>query len=98
MDDGQGGKTVIDDYRIDYLREHIKAMDAAINEDGVELWGYTTWGCIDLVSASTGEMAKRYGFVYVDRDNQGNGTFKRYRKKSFGWYKKVIASDGTDLD
>ena len=98
VDDGQGGKTVIDDYRIDYLREHIKAMDAAINEDGVELWGYTTWGCIDLVSASTGEMAKRYGFVYVDRDNQGNGTFKRYRKKSFGWYKKVIASDGTDLD
>ncbi|MBM7636100.1 6-phospho-beta-glucosidase [Streptococcus saliviloxodontae] len=89
---------VEDDYRIDYLREHIKAMNAAINEDGVELLGYTTWGCIDLVSAGTGEMKKRYGFIYVDRDNDGNGTLKRSKKKSFGWYKKVIASQGQDLD
>ncbi len=97
VDDGQGGKTVIDDYRIDYLRQHIAAMKAAIDEDGVELWGYTTWGCIDLVSAGTGEMSKRYGFIYVDRDDAGNGTLERYRKKSFGWYKKVIASNGEDL-
>ena len=73
-------------------------MSDAIEIDGVELWGYTTWGCIDLVSASTGEMSKRYGFIYVDRDDQGNGTNKRYKKKSFDWYKKVIASNGEDLD
>ena len=90
--------TVEDDYRIDYLRQHIQAMSDAIEIDGVELWGYTTWGCIDLVSASTGEMSKRYGFIYVDRDDQGNGTNKRYKKKSFDWYKKVIASNGEDLD
>ena len=90
--------TVNDDYRIEYLREHIIEMDKAINEDGVELLGYTPWGCIDLVSASTGEMSKRYGFIYVDRDDQGNGSLKRSKKKSFAWYKKVIASNGTDLD
>lgn len=89
---------VEDDYRIDYLRQHIQTMNDAINIDGVELWGYTTWGCIDLVSAGTGEMKKRYGFIYVDRDNDGNGTLKRTKKKSFVWYKKVIASQGTDLD
>ncbi len=89
---------VEDDYRIDYLRQHIQTMNDAINIDGVELWGYTTWGCIDLVSAGTGEMKKRYGFIYVDRDNDGNGTLKRTKKKSFDWYKKVIASQGTDLD
>lgn len=88
---------VADDYRIDYLREHIKAMNDAINQDGVELWGYTTWGCIDLVSAGTGEMKKRYGFIYVDRDNEGNGSLKRTKKKSFDWYKQVIASNGQDL-
>ncbi|EHJ52001.1 6-phospho-beta-glucosidase [Streptococcus macacae] len=88
---------VEDDYRIDYLREHIKAMNEAVNEDGVELLGYTTWGCIDLVSAGTGEMKKRYGFIYVDRDNEGKGTLKRFKKKSFTWYQKVIASNGTDL-
>ena len=86
-----------DDYRIDYLREHVKAIKDAI-EDGVDLWGYTTWGCIDLVSAGTGEMKKRYGFIYVDRDNKGNGTLARSKKKSFDWYKKVIASNGEDLD
>ena len=85
-----------DDYRINYLRDHIKAMEQAI-EDGVELMGYTMWGCTDLVSASTGEMKKRYGFVYVDRDNDGNGDFHRERKDSFFWYKKVIASNGEDL-
>ena len=89
---------VEDDYRIAYLREHIKAMKAAIEEDGVDLLGYTSWGCIDLVSASTGEMKKRYGFIYVDKDDQGNGTLKRTPKKSFYWYKKVIASNGEDLD
>ncbi|MFC0232669.1 6-phospho-beta-glucosidase [Vagococcus entomophilus] len=89
---------VKDDYRIDYLREHIKAMKEAIVEDGVELLGYTTWGCIDLVSAGTGEMKKRYGFIYVDRDNEGNGTLKRTKKKSFDWYKKVIATNGENLD
>lgn len=88
---------IIDDYRIDYLRAHIETMRDAINEDGVELWGYTTWGCIDLVSAGTGEMKKRYGFIYVDRDNDGNGTLKRTKKKSFDWYKQVIASNGADL-
>jgi 6-phospho-beta-glucosidase len=85
-----------DDYRISYLREHIKAMADAI-EDGVPVMGYTSWGCIDLVSASTGEMSKRYGFVHVDRDDQGNGTLARTRKKSFYWYQKVIASNGADL-
>ncbi len=104
VENGLGAKDVIeedgsinDDYRIAYLREHIKAMDEAI-EDGVELWGYTTWGCIDVVSASTGEMSKRYGFIYVDRDDAGQGTLERRKKKSFDWYKKVIASNGRDLD
>ena len=88
--------SINDDYRIEYLREHIKEMKEAI-EDGVNLIGYTPWGCIDLVSASTGEMKKRYGFVYVDRDNQGNGTLERMKKKSFYWYKKVIESNGEKL-
>ena len=88
---------VEDDYRITYLKEHIKEMKSAILEDGVDVIGYTPWGCIDLVSAGTGEMKKRYGFIYVDRDDQGNGTLKRSKKKSFAWYKKVIATDGEDL-
>lgn len=90
-------KSIHDDYRIDYLRKHIMAMKEAV-EDGVDLIGYTSWGCIDLVSASTGEMKKRYGFVYVDADDYGNGTYNRYKKDSFYWYKKVIASNGEDLD
>ncbi len=90
--------TVHDSYRIDYLRSHIEAMKAAVDEDGVELWGYTPWGCIDLVSASTGEMHKRYGFVYVDYQDDGTGEGARYKKDSFNWYKKVIASNGEDLD
>lgn len=89
--------SVHDPYRIDYMREHIRAMDEAIG-DGVDLIGYTPWGCIDLISASTGEMKKRYGFIYVDLDNEGNGTRNRFRKDSFYWYKKVIASNGTDVD
>ncbi|HBS90839.1 MAG TPA: 6-phospho-beta-glucosidase, partial [Erysipelotrichaceae bacterium] len=78
---------------IDYLNRHIVAMREAI-EDGVDIMGYTPWGCIDLVSASTSEMSKRYGFIYVDADDEGRGTYNRYRKKSFFWYKKVIESNG----
>lgn len=89
--------SIHDNYRIEYIKAHIKAMDQAL-EDGVDLRGYTPWGCIDLVSASTGEMKKRYGFIYVDKDNNGNGTLDRYRKDSFYWYKKVIASNGEELD
>ncbi|AZO96211.1 6-phospho-beta-glucosidase [Halocella sp. SP3-1] len=85
-----------DDYRISYVKEHIKAMKGAI-ADGIECLGYLVWGCIDLVSAGTGEMEKRYGFIYVDRDNEGNGTLKRIKKKSFWWYKKVIESNGEEL-
>ena len=86
-----------DDYRISYLRSHIKAIAGAI-EDGVDVIGYTPWGCIDLVSCSLVSMSKRYGFVYVDADDEGNGTYNRSRKDSFYWYKKVIASNGEDLD
>ena len=88
--------TVHDKARIDYLRAHIKAMKEAV-EDGVDLIGYTTWSAIDIVSAGTGEMKKRYGFIYVDADDEGNGTYDRYPKDSFYWYKKVIASNGEDL-
>ncbi|MDE5052684.1 glycoside hydrolase family 1 protein [Niallia taxi] len=88
--------SINDDYRIDYLREHIKAMGEAI-EDGVELMGYTSWGCIDLVSASSGEMSKRYGYIYVDKHDDGSGTFDRSKKKSFYWYKDVIATNGANL-
>ncbi|MCK0472779.1 6-phospho-beta-glucosidase [Halalkalibacter sp. AB-rgal2] len=86
-----------DDYRIDYLRQHIEQMGEAI-EDGVDIIGYTSWGPIDIVSASTGEMKKRYGYIYVDKDNEGQGTLNRTRKKSFYWYKKVIESNGQDLE
>lgn len=89
--------SIHDPYRIDYLRAHIEQMKRAVEEDGVDLMGYTPWGCIDIVSASTGEMAKRYGFVYVDADDSGNGTFKRYKKDSFYWYKKVIETNGEEL-
>lgn len=89
--------SVHDPYRVDYLRAHIEQMKLAVEEDGVDLMGYTPWGCIDLVSAGTGEMEKRYGFIYVDKDNQGNGTLERSRKDSFAWYQKVIASNGEDL-
>ena len=89
--------SIHDTYRIDYLRSHIQEMEKAI-EHGVDLMGYTMWGCIDLVSASTGEMKKRYGFIYVDKDNEGKGSLARSRKDSFLWYKKVIATNGNDLN
>lgn len=88
--------TVHDSYRVEYLKAHIQAMAAAL-EDGVDLMGYTPWGCIDLVSASTGEMKKRYGFIYVDRNDDGSGSMQRYRKDSFYWYQQVIASNGANL-
>ena len=97
VDKVEADGSIHDTYRIDYLRAHIEQMEKAINEDGLPLLGYTTWGPIDLVSASTGEMKKRYGFIYVDKDNEGKGTLARSRKDSFYWYKKVIASDGEDL-
>ncbi len=86
--------TIHDDYRINYFKKHIEEMSKAINEDGVVVLGYTPWGCIDLISCSTGEMAKRYGFIYVDKNDDGTGDLKRYKKDSFEWYKKVIASNG----
>lgn len=86
-----------DDYRIEYLKQHITEMGEAI-QDGVDIIGYTSWGPIDLVSASTGEMKKRYGYIYVDKDNAGKGSLKRMKKKSFHWYKKVIESNGEQLD
>ncbi len=93
LEDGK----IHDPYRIAYIRRHIEEMRKAI-DDGVDLFGYTVWGCLDLISVSTGEMKKRYGFIYVDADDEGHGTYDRYRKDSFYWYKKVIASNGEDLD
>lgn len=97
VDTIEADETINDDYRIEYLREHIKAIREAIN-DGVDLFGYCSWGCIDEISAASGQMNKRYGFIYVDLDDEGNGTLKRSKKKSFDWYKKVIATNGEDLD
>ena len=96
VDDGTGNKTVYDDYRIKYMQDHLIQVAEAL-ADGVDLLGYTSWGCIDMVSASTAEMKKRYGFIYVDRNNDGTGTLERYRKKSFHWYKDVIATNGQCL-
>ena len=92
------GKEINDERHIEYYREHIKALKDAVIIDGVELMGYTTWGCIDLLSASSCQMSKRYGFIYVDLDDKGHGTMNRYRKKSFYWYKKVIETNGENLD
>ncbi len=97
VDDGAGGRTVADGYRISYLRDHLREVRAAIR-DGVDVMGYTTWGCIDVVSATTAQMSKRYGFIYVDRDDDGAGTLERHRKQSFHWYRGVIASRGASLD
>lgn len=103
VENGLGAKdelvngTVEDDYRIAYLKEHIQAMKDAVEQDGVDLMGYLAWGCIDLISASTGQMSKRYGMIYVDADDEGNGTYRRYKKKSFDWYRRVIASNGEEL-
>ena len=88
--------SILDDYRIDYIREHVKQMKEAVT-DGVDLMGYTTWGCIDLISCGTSEMTKRYGFIYVDQNDEGNGTLNRFRKDSFHWYKKVIETNGEEL-
>ena len=85
-----------DEYRISYLRDHIEQMHLAV-DDGVEVMGYTAWGCIDLVSQSKGEMSKRYGFIYVDINDDGTGSRARYKKNSFYWYKKVIQTNGEDL-
>ena len=104
VENGLGAKDTVeadgsinDDYRIDYLREHIRQMYKAIEEDGVELMGYTTWAPIDLLSNSTNQMSKRYGFIYVDVDDYGNGTYKRSKKKSYDRYKEVIATNGSSI-
>ena len=90
--------TIHDDYRIDYLRRHIRELGKAISEDGVQVMGYTPWSCIDIISCSTGQISKRYGFIYVDVDDAGEGSLKRYPKDSFYWYQKVIRSNGEDLN
>jgi len=90
-------QTVEDDARIKYLRDHIEQMKAAVEEDGVDLLGYLVWGCIDPVSFTTGEMKKRYGLIYVDVNDDGSGTGERFRKKSFGWYRHVIETNGNVL-
>lgn len=104
VENGFGAEDVVeedgsihDTYRIEYMKAHIEEMIKAVDYDGVELWGYLPWAVIDLVSFTTGEMKKRYGMIYVDRDNEGNGTLKRSKKDSFYWYRKVIASNGEDL-
>ena len=97
IDHVESDGTIHDNYRINYFREHIKQMKAAV-EEGVELFGYTSWAPIDLVSAGTSQMSKRYGFIYVDQDDEGNGTLARSRKDSFYWYKKVIESNGEELE
>ena len=97
ISDGNGSYTVDDQYRIDYMNDHLVEVAKAITLDGVDVLGYTSWGCIDLISASTAEMKKRYGFIYVDRNNDGTGSFKRYKKKSFDWYKEVIHTNGQNL-
>lgn len=89
--------TVHDPYRVDFLRAHIQAMMAAVTEDGVDVIGYTMWGPIDIISSSTSEMTKRYGFIYVDQDDYGNGTKKRYIKDSYYWYRDLIGSNGRKL-
>ena len=104
VENGLGARDVVEDgkihdpYRVDYLRQHIQEIRKAIEIDGVELLGYMPWGPIDIISASTGQMSKRYGFVYVDLDDNGQGSGKRLIKDSYYWYKKVIASNGDDLD
>lgn len=97
VDEVETDGSIHDQYRIDYLKAHIEAMEEAVEYDGVDLMGYTPWGFIDLVSAGTGEMKKRYGFIYVDKDNEGNGTLARSKKDSFAWYQKVITSNGEVL-
>lgn len=103
VENGMGARDCVvngkvdDQYRIDYLAAHLKAMKQAVDEDGVDLFGYTAWAACDIVSASSGEMGKRYGFIYVDADDQGKASFTRMKKASFHWYAKVIASNGAEL-
>ncbi|MBS4210491.1 glycoside hydrolase family 1 protein [Bacillus sp. FJAT-50079] len=104
VENGLGARDIVtedgkihDDYRIDYIKKHIIALKEAI-EDGVDLMGYTPWGCIDLISCGTSQMTKRYGFIYVDQDDEGNGSLKRIRKDSFYWFKDVIAANGGNLE
>ena len=97
MDEMDENKQIHDTYRIDYHKKHIEEMKKAI-EDGVDLFGYTMWSPIDVISSSTGEMAKRYGFIFVEKYDNGEGTLKRYKKDSFYWYKKVIETNGKNLD
>ena len=103
VENGLGANDILDNgcvhdhYRIEYLRAHLKELEKAISIDGVDVKAYTMWGPIDLIAASTGEMKKRYGFIYVDVDDQGNGSFKRYKKDSFYWYQKVIQTNGESL-
>ena len=104
VENGLGAKDVVEDgkvhdvYRIAYLREHIKALEAAVSEDKVPVIGYMPWSALDLIALSTGNIEKRYGFIYVDADNEGNGTYDRIPKDSFDWYKKVITTNGSNLD
>ena len=91
------GSSIKDIGHIDYLREHIKALTMAI-QDGCDIIGYCPWSAIDIVSAGTGEMKKRYGFIYVDADDFGHGTFNRIPKESFYWYRQVIKSNGMHLE
>ena len=93
----EADKTIHDPYRIEYFRKHFMEMEKAI-DDGVELMGYTSWAPIDIISASTNQISKRYGFIYVDADDMGNGSYDRYRKDSFYWYKKVIETNGKSLE
>lgn len=97
IDDLTDDKNIHDEYRIEYLKQHIQQMKIAIEKDQVDCFGYLTWAPIDLVSATTGEMKKIYGFIYVDKDDEGNGTLERYKKDSFYWYKEVIGSNGDIL-
>ena len=97
MDELTQDHRIHDDYRIEYLKKNLRSMRDAITVDGIPLMGYTMWGCIDLVSAGTGEMKKRYGFIYVDMDDEGNGTLKRYKKDSFYFYQDVIKTNGEAL-
>ena len=103
VENGLGAEDILeqgkvnDSYRIDFLRQHIREVRKAVEEDGVDVLGYAPWGALDMISCTTGEMKKRYGFIYVDCDDEGNGTMKRYPKDSFYWYKDVIASNGEKL-
>jgi len=104
VENGLGAKDVLtedkkvhDIYRINYIKDHIEEMHKAV-DDGVDVLGFTAWGCIDLVSQSKGEMSKRYGFIYVDINDDGSGSHNRYIKDSYYWYKKVIETNGEDLN